>query len=135
MGKSYPLEIRERVVAYVEAGHTHRAAARVYSTSVSFVNSMVKLRVQTGSLSPKKQGNPGVGKLSPYEDWVRERIAQKGDLTLDALCLELEQVHGVTVHRASMGSLLHRLGLSHKKRRWLHENKNISKSKRNERSG
>ncbi len=130
MGKSYPLEIRERVVAYVEAGHTHRAAARVYSTSVSFVNNMVKLKKQTGSLHPRKQGNPGVGKLSPYEDWVRERIEKKGDLTLDALSLELAQVHGVTVHRASIGALLRRLGLSHKKRRWLHGNKNISKSKR-----
>lgn len=115
MGKSHPIELRERIVSHVDSGHTHRQTARVFSVSVSFVNNMIKLRHETGSLAPKKQGNPGKGKLSPYKDWVRGRLAHKGDLTLDALRSELEEQHGVTVHRASIGYWLHRLGLSHKK--------------------
>jgi transposase len=43
------------------------------------------------------------------------RLAEKGDLTLDELRLELEQEQGVTVHRSSVGHWLHRLGQSHKK--------------------
>lgn len=46
---------------------------------------------------------------------MRQRIKQNGDLTLDELCIELEG-RGVSVHRSSVGRLLHRLGLSPKKR-------------------
>lgn len=115
MGKPHPIELRERVVKYVGEGHSHRETARVFSVSVSFVNNMIKLKKQTNSLSPKKQGNGGKGKLRPYESWVRQRLAEKGDLTLDELRLELVEQHALTVHRATIGSWLHRLGLSSKK--------------------
>jgi len=115
MGKPHPIELRKRVVAYVDEGHSHQETARVFSVSVSFVNNMIKLRHTTGSLAPKKQGNPSKGKLSPYEGWVRERLAGQGDLTLDELRVELLNQHGLKVHRASVGGWLHRLGLSHKK--------------------
>ena len=115
MGKPHPVELRERVVAFVDDGNSHREAARHFRTSPKFVNDMIKLRRATGGLAPKRQGNPGRGKLSGFADWARARLAEKGDLTLDELRLELEQVHGVMVHRASIGGWLHRLGLSHKK--------------------
>ena len=115
MGKPHPIELRERVVAYVDEGHSHRETARVFRVSVSFVNNMIKLRRATGSLAARKQGSPCKGKLAPYEGWVRERLAEQGDLTLDELRLELLNQHGLKVHRASVGGWLHRLGLSHKK--------------------
>lgn len=115
MGKPHPIELRERVVCYVKEGHTHRSAAAHFRVAVSFVNDMVKLRRETGSLKPKKQGNPGAGKLSGHHDWVRARMAEQPDLTLDALVAEFDRQRGVTVHRASVGNLLHRLGLSNKK--------------------
>jgi len=96
------------VVAFVDEGHSHRAAA--------FVNDMIKLRRATGGLAAKPQGNGGGrGKLSGLDEWGRARMLEKGELTLDELRLELEQVHGVKVHRASVGDWLHRLRLSHKK--------------------
>ena len=64
---------------------------------------------------PKRQGNHAKGKLAPYASWLRERIAAKGDLTLDEIVAELAAVHGLCVHRGSVGKWLHRLGLSHKK--------------------
>jgi len=116
MGKPHPIELRARVVAFVDEGHGHREAARHFRVSPKFVNDMIKLRRQTGSLAPKRQGNLGhVGKLRGFEGWARARLAERGDLTLDELRLELERVHGVKVHRASVGYWLHRLGLSHKK--------------------
>ncbi len=116
MGKPHPLELRQRVVAFVDEGNSHREAARHFRTSPKFVNDMIKLRRETGGLDPKPQGNQGgCGKLSDLADWVRARLAEKGDLTLDELRLELEQAQGVTVHRSSVGHWLHRLGLSHKK--------------------
>ena len=116
MGKPHPVELRARVVGFVDEGHSHREAARHFRVSPKFVNDMIKLRRETGALSPKRQGNLGrAGKLRGLEAWVRWRLGERGDLTLDELRLELEQAHDVTVHRSSVGGWLHRLGLSHKK--------------------
>lgn len=116
MGKPHPIELRERVVGHVDAGYSHREAARVFSVSPRFVNDMVKLRRETSSLAAKRQGNPGRGKLSPYADWVRGRLAENGELTLNELRLELLEQHGLKVHLGSVGTWLHRLGLSYKKK-------------------
>lgn len=124
MGKVHPLALRERVVAFVEEGHGHREAARHFRVSPRFVNDMIKLKRETGGLAPKRLGNPGGrGKLSNVAGWVRERIAEKGDLTLDALVIELQVAHGITADRSSIGRLLHRLGLSHKKKPCKRRNK------------
>lgn len=116
MGKPHPIELRQLVVTFVDEGHSHRETARHFRVSPKFVNDMVKLRRETGALSPKRQGNLGrASKLNGLTDWVRARLAKRGDLTLDELCLELAQLHDITVHRSSIGRWLHRLRLSHKK--------------------
>ena len=114
MGKPHPIELRVRVVAFVEEGHGHREAARHFRVSPRFVNNLIKLQAETGSLAPRRQGHVGGGKLEAHAEFVRLRIAQTGELTLDELCVELDG-RGVTVHRSNVGRLLHRLGLSHKK--------------------
>ena len=114
MGKPLPLELRRRVVAYVDEGHGHREAARHFRVSPRFVNNLIKLRRQTGSLEARRQGHVGGGKLEPHAEFVRLRLAEVGELTLDELCVELE-TRGVSVHRSNVGRLLNRLGLSHKK--------------------
>ncbi len=116
MGKPHPLELRERALRLVEQGNTHSAAARRLCVSIKFVNDMVRLKRETGSLAPKRQGNPGRGKLTAVKGWVERRIAARPDLTIDELTAELAAEHGVKVHRSSVGRLLLRLGLSHKKR-------------------
>ncbi len=115
MGKPHPIELRERVVAFVDEGHTHRAAARHFRVSPRFVNDMIKLRRETKALSPKPQGNGGRGKLEAHADWVRSFLTKHDAATLDEIRAALETAKSISVHRASIGSWLHRLGLSHKK--------------------
>ena len=116
MGKPHPLALRERVVAFVEEGHSNREAARRFRVSPRFVNDLMILHRATGSLMAKRQGRPcGSGKLADHHDWLAQRMAQNGDLTLDELCIELRSRGGLA-HRSSIGRLLHRLGLSHKKK-------------------
>ena len=43
MGKSHPVELRQRVVDHVAEGNTHRSTAARFKVSVKFVNDMVKL--------------------------------------------------------------------------------------------
>ena len=50
MGKSHPVELRSRVIAFVEASHGHREAARHFFVSPKFVNDLVILKRETGTL-------------------------------------------------------------------------------------
>lgn len=116
MGKPHPMELRARVVAHVEDGNTHHSAADRFDVSVKFVNDMVKLKRETGSLAPKRQGNPGVGKLTPHEDWARTQVDAKGEITLEEMVSRLKSERGVSVNPSSVWRLFQRLGLTHKKR-------------------
>ena len=115
MGRPHPMALRERVVAFVQEGHSNREASRHFRVSPRFVNDLMNLHRNAGSLVAKPQGRPcGSGKLADHHDWVCQRMAEDGDLTLDELRVELGE-RGVAAHRSSLGRLLRRLGLSHKK--------------------
>ena len=116
MGKPHPFELRERVVGFVEEGHSNRAATAHFRVSPRFVNDMMILKRETGSLLPKQQGHGGMaGKLKDHHEWVAQCVAESGDITLYELCAKLAE-RGVNVHHSSAARLLHRLGLSHKKK-------------------
>jgi transposase len=117
MGKPHPIELRTRVVAFVDEGHGHREAARHFRVSPKFVNDLIKLRRVTGSLLPRPQGNGGGhGKLTGVTDWIDARVTAKGEITLDELVAELAEAHGIDVHRGTVWRVLRGLGLTHKKR-------------------
>ena len=117
MGKPHPVELRSRVIGYVDEGHGHREAARHFRVSPKFVNDLVKLRRETGCLTPRRQGNGGGhGKLVDVTGWLEARVTAKSGITLDELVAELAETHGIDVHRATVWRVLRGLGLSHKKR-------------------
>jgi len=117
MGRPHPIELRERVVAFVDEGHGHREAARHFRVSRRFVNDLIKLRLETGSLAARPQGNGGGhGKLASVIDWLDARVAEKGEITLDELASELAETQGIHVHRGTVWRALRGLGLTHKKR-------------------
>lgn len=111
MGKPHPVELRERALRLVEQGHTHTQTAQRLCVSIKFVNDMERLRRETGSLAPKRQGNPGRGKLTGVKGWVERRLTAQPDLTpdptIDEVTAELAAEHGVQVHRSPVGRLLH----------------------------
>ena len=117
MGKPHPVELRQRVVAHVEAGNTHRSAATRFDVSVKFVNDMVKLKRATGSLIPKRLGNPGIGKLTAHEDWIRAQVNAKGEVTLEEMAGLLAVERGVRAHPSPVWRLFQKPGLTHKVRR------------------
>jgi transposase len=68
MGHCYSLDLRVRVAAFVEAGHSCRAAAQHFGVSDSFAIKLVRRTRHSGSPAPDRQGRPpGRGKLVPYE--------------------------------------------------------------------
>jgi|SRR5690554_1086667 len=116
MGRPHPIELRRRVVDFVEEGHSHRSAAARFRVSVRFVNDMVKLKRETGDLGAKPQGNPGRGKLSGVKPWVRSYVLEQKGITLDELVVALREQKEIEVDRSSVCRLLQRLGLTYKKR-------------------
>jgi transposase len=74
------MALRERVIAFVEEGNSHRAAATRFRVSVKFVNDMVILKRETGGLEPHAQGNGGgMASWSPcrsgsWRGWTRSPI-------------------------------------------------------------
>lgn len=115
MGKPHPIELRSRVVAFVEEGNTHREAARHFRVSPRFVNNMMILHRSSGSLAPARQGHGPGGKLTAHGHWIAQRVSANGEVTLDELCVELVE-RGVHVHRSTVGRFLNGLGLSNKKK-------------------
>ncbi len=116
MGRPHPIELRARAVSLVEQGNSHTDTARRLCVSIKFVNDMVRLKRETGALEPKPQGRRGHGKLAGVHDWVRARLEDHPATTLDELVAALRQGHRIDVQRSAVWGLLHRLGLSHKKR-------------------
>src|SRR4029077_3854184 len=66
MPKPYSLDLRERVVRFVDEGHSRHAAAAHFRVSVSFVVNLVKAFGVRGSLAPKPSGGRRHAKLEPH---------------------------------------------------------------------
>ena len=59
MGRPHPMALRERVVAFVQEGHSNREAARHFRVSPRFVNDLMNLHRNAGSLAAKQQSSKG----------------------------------------------------------------------------
>lgn len=134
MDRPHPMALRQRVIAFVEEGYSHRAAAARIRVSVKFVNDLVIVRHETGRLEPRRRGNDGGhGKLVAVQDWIKARMGTKPDLTLNDLVGELADRHGIAIHRVSVWRFLR--GLIHEKRTCTPPNRSGLKSGRRAISG
>jgi transposase len=118
MGKPYSMDLRQRILAYVEAGHSCRAAARVYGVSASTAVRLAVAQRERGDVSPMPQGRaPGTaGKLAPHRAFLLEIVQAEPDMTLKELAGALREAHGVRVQLSSLHRALRRAGHSYKKR-------------------
>ena len=89
MTKSYSLDLRQRVVRFVEAGHSCHEAARHFEVSVAFVVRLMAAYRATGSLAPKPEGGWRYSKLDPHRDFLIRRVTEKDDITMPQLAAEL----------------------------------------------
>lgn len=116
MGKFYSMDLRERVVCYVEDGHSRRAAAARFGVSPSFAVKLLARRATTGSSAPARQGRPkGGGKLAPYQAFLIGQVEAQADVTMPELARLLASAHGVQAHPASLSRMLCEAGFSYKK--------------------
>ena len=114
MTKSYSLDLRRRVVRFVEAGHSCHEAARHFEVSVAFVIRLMAAYRTTGSLAPKPEGGWRYSKLDPHREFLIRRVAETNDLTMPQLAAELLAL-GTKITPASISRWLRRQGYRFKK--------------------
>lgn len=115
MPKAYSVDLRERVVGFVEAGHSRRAAAAHFAVSVSFVVNLMKAWRTRGSFAPKPAGGRRHAKLEGHRAFLLERVAEKDDITMPELAADLAAATGVEADPASLSRWLIRNGYRFKK--------------------
>ena len=116
MGQSLSVDLRERVAAFVEVGHSRRAAARHFDVSDSFAIKLMQRVAGSGSCAPDRQGRPpGTGKLAPYAAFLIGAVEHTPDITMPDLRERLIAAHGVTVDPAALSRFLCRHGFTYKK--------------------
>ena len=115
MPKAYSLDLRERVVGHVEAGHSRRTAAAHFGVSVSFVVNLMRAYRLRGSLAPKPLGGRRHAKLDPHRLFLLRRVAEKDDITMPELAEDLAACCGAKADPASLSRWLIRNGYRFKK--------------------
>ena len=115
MPKPYSLDLRERVVSDVEAGHSRRAAAAHFRVSPSFVIDLMTAFRERGAVAPKALGGWRPSKLDLHRVFILRQVAEKDDISMPELAGELQAASGVKADPASLSRWLIRNGLSFKK--------------------
>jgi transposase len=115
MGAPYSLDLRERVVGAVADGMSCAEAAEQYQVSHSSALRWTRRRAETGSPAALPMGGKKPFALADEEAWIRDRVAEKPDITGRELLAEL-QARGVDVSYYGVWHFLDHTGLSFKKR-------------------
>ena len=115
MTRPYSNDLRERVVAAVEAGESCRSVAARFEVAVSTVVKWSQRKRRTGSVVPGKIGGHRPVLLAPHRDFIVERLRRTPHLTLHGLKDELA-ARGVKVSHDTVWTFLRREGLRFKKK-------------------
>lgn len=115
MGKSYSSDLRDRVVAFVEAGHSRRAAARHFRVSESFAVKLLQRVARHGHAAPARQGRPPGSRLAGFEAFLIGAVEAKPDITMPELAARLAGACGVKAAPAELSRFLCRRGFTYKK--------------------
>lgn len=115
MGKPYSDDLRERVVAAIESGHTREEVAKLFKIALSTVGGFIRRKRETGSVSPDKFGGYKTFSLEPHTDLVKKLVAEQPDSTLAELQVRLAK-EKVKVSQSGISRFLHHIKLTFKKK-------------------
>ena len=117
MGKSLSLDLRERVVAAVEAGASRHQAAAHFGVGVSSAIRWVRQWREHGSVASKPQGGDWRShRIEGHADFLFDQIERTPDVTLEELQAMLRE-RGLAVGIGTLWRFFARHGISVKKNR------------------
>jgi len=103
-----------------DTGMSSEEVAEKYSVSASWVYDLRKKRRETGSIAPQEYQRGAKLKLAPYENEVRQLVADHPDATLEELHAMLPNKENVTT--VTLHNFLKRLKITWKKRLCMRAN-------------
>lgn len=108
------VDLRERVVRFVIAGHSRHAAAAHFGVSVSSAIKWVAAYLASGRLAAKPLGGRRFSKLDPHRTFLIAAVEREPDITMPELAAALAE-KGTTVDPASISRWLRRNNFRYKK--------------------
>jgi transposase len=117
MAAPLSMDLRTRVVSAVEDERmSRRAAANRFGVAIRTAVRWVAEFRSSGSIAPRKMGNPTPPKLSAHRDRLLALLRDRPDITIEGLRHELAE-QGVVVGYGSIRRFFAREGITRKKRR------------------
>ena len=114
-GRSYPVDLRLRVLSAIDGGGRAREVAAVFGVSVSYVYKALARRTATGETAPRPQRSHQPPKLAAHHQAIAACVARRPDATIAELRVWLLETHGLSASTGLMHNTLRRLGLTRKK--------------------
>ena len=115
MARPYSQDLRDRVVGSVAAGRSCRATAALFGVSVASVVKWSQRWRLTGSAAAGKMGGWKRLMLLSEREWLLARLAEKPDLTLRGLVVELYE-RGTPASYGAVWRFFRHEGISFKKK-------------------
>ena len=114
--KAYSMDLRQRIVAAVDAGTPRAEVARTFRVSLATLKRYLKQRRETGTLAPRTSpGRPA--EIPPVQHAaLRAQLAAHPDATLAQHCRRWQAEQQATVSVSAMQRAIARVGWSRKKR-------------------
>ena len=114
--KAYSRDLRERILAGVDAGEPqHRLAAR-FPVSRATVTRLVRLRRETGDLGPRPRPGQPARLGAALDAGLLPQLRAQPDATIAEHCAAWERATGRAVSPTTMRRAIARLGWTRKKR-------------------
>jgi transposase len=115
--KPYSQDLRERVIAALEAGEeTQAEIAERFRVSQSSVEKWWARWRTTASCAALPLAHGPARKLQASEAFIRAEVKQHPDVTLAELCERVAETQGVQASVSAMGRMMHHLNLRRKKK-------------------
>ena len=117
--QAYSLDLRERIVAAVDAGQPHSAVAQRFGVSLATIGNYLRLRRETGGLAPRPRpgDRPEIG--ADRSPALLAQLQAAPDATLEQHCATWAAEQGQVVRVSTMWRAIERTGWTYKKRRWV----------------
>lgn len=129
----YSDDLRQRIVQACDQGLAHRAVAKRFLVSLSFVEKLLHRRRTTGAIAAQPHTGGRPSPLWAVEGTIRQWVATQPDVTLAELRERLAPE--LTPSLAALSRFLRRLGLVRKRRRSTPSSATGPRSRRSGRRG
>ena len=119
--RSYPEDLRHKIVAAVERGMPKTQAARLFDVSLSSVKRYARMARQGDSLAPKKRPGRAPKVDEKLKKLLNQDMKERPAATIAERISFLESITGERLSYSTIWRLLKRLGWSRKKGAWVRQ--------------